>query len=421
MKEIKIVNVKGYQMLDSRSNPTVAARVVLSDQSEGFALCPSGASTGRFEAVELRDKNPSVYNGKSVMGAVKNINEVISKALCGQDAFNQQDIDRLLCALDGTENKSQLGANAILAVSLAAARAAAASVKLPLYRYLGGAQGNLLPVPMMNILNGGAHAANNIDIQEFMIVPYKAHTFEEAMRVGTEVYHSLKKSIESKHLSSAVGDEGGFAPNLDSDEEAIELILDAAQKCGHLDNIKIALDCATSEWYGQGGYTMPKRQLCYNAKQLADYWERLCDKYPIISIEDGMAEDDFEGWRALTQRLGERIQLVGDDLFVTNQNRFEFGVENGCANAILIKPNQIGTLSETIQVTVNARNRGYKTIMSHRSGETEDAFIADLAVALNCGQIKTGAPCRSERVAKYNRLLMIEHQLNKNDTLSVSF
>ena len=252
-----------------------------------------------------------------------------------------------------------------------------------------------------------------------MIIPYKANSFDEALRVCTEIYHSLKKCIEARHLSSAVGDEGGFAPNLDSDEEAIELILDAANKCGHADDIKLALDAAVSEWVSESGYTMPKRQLSYSAKELADYWERLCDKYPIMSIEDGMAEDDWEGWKALTSRLGERIQLVGDDLFVTNQNRFNFGAENGCANAILIKPNQIGTLSETIQVTVGARNRGYKTVMSHRSGETEDTFIADLAVALNCGQIKTGAPCRSERVAKYNRLLMIEHQLNKNDTLSI--
>lgn len=419
MRDTKIVKVKGYQMLDSRGNPTVAARVILADQSEGFALCPSGASTGRFEAVELRDKNLSHYNGKGVSGAVRNINEIISDAICGQNALNQQNIDRLLCSVDGTENKSALGANAILAVSLATARAAAASVKQPLYRYLGGVQGNLLPVPMMNILNGGAHAANNIDIQEFMIIPYKADTFDEALRVCAEVYQCLKKCIEAKNLSSAVGDEGGFAPNLDGDEEAIELILEAAQKCGHIDDIKLALDCATSEWYSHDGYTMPKRQLCYNAKQLADYWERLCDKYPIISIEDGMAEDDFEGWQALTSKLGGRIQLVGDDLFVTNQKRFNFGVENGCANAILIKPNQIGTLSETMQVTINARNRGYKTVMSHRSGETEDAFIADLAVALNCGQIKTGAPCRSERVAKYNRLLMIEQALNKNDTLSL--
>lgn len=417
MMDAKIAKVKGYEMLDSRGNPTVAARVVLSDNSEGFALCPSGASTGCFEAVELRDGNAQRYGGKGVLTAVNNIDTVINDALCGQSAFCQQDIDRILCAADGTENKSALGANAILAVSLAAARAAASSCKLPLYRYLGGAQGNILPVPMMNILNGGAHAANNIDIQEFMIIPYKANTFEEALRVCTEVYGSLKKLIEAKHLSSGVGDEGGFAPNLDSDEEAIELILDAAGKCGHIDNIKLALDAATSEWASTEGYTMPKRQVSYSSKQLADYFERLCDKYPIISIEDGMAEDDWEGWKALTARLGERIQLVGDDLFVTNYKRFEFGTENGCANAILIKPNQIGTLSETIQVTVAARNRGYKTVMSHRSGETEDAFIADLAVALNCGQIKTGAPCRSERVAKYNRLLMIEHQLNKKDTL----
>lgn len=419
MNQIKITKVKGYEMLDSRGNPTVAARVVLSDDSEGFALCPSGASTGHFEAVELRDGNPARYNGKGVLKAVNNIDEVIAKALCGQDAFCQQQIDRLLCAADGTENKSALGANAILAVSLAAARAAAASQKVPLYRYLGGAAGNILPVPMMNILNGGAHAANNIDIQEFMIIPYKANSFDEALRVCTEIYHSLKKCIEARHLSSAVGDEGGFAPDLDSDEEAIELILDAASKCGHADDIKLALDAAVSEWVGESGYTMPKRQLSYSAKELADYWERLCDKYPIMSIEDGMAEDDWQGWKALTSRLGGRIQLVGDDLFVTNQNRFNFGAENGCANAILIKPNQIGTLSETIQVTVSARNRGYKTVMSHRSGETEDTFIADLAVALNCGQIKTGAPCRSERVAKYNRLLMIEHQLNKNDMLGM--
>lgn len=419
MNQIKITKVKGYEMLDSRGNPTVAARVVLSDDSEGFALCPSGASTGRFEAVELRDGNPARYNGKGVLKAVNNIDEVIAKALCGQNAFCQQQIDRLLCAADGTENKSALGANAILAVSLAAARAAAASQKVPLYRYLGGAAGNILPVPMMNILNGGAHAANNIDIQEFMIIPYKANSFDEALRVCTEIYHSLKKCIEARHLSSAVGDEGGFAPDLDSDEEAIELILDAASKCGHADDIKLALDAAVSEWVGESGYTMPKRQLSYSAKELADYWERLCDKYPIMSIEDGMAEDDWQGWKALTSRLGGRIQLVGDDLFVTNQNRFNFGAENGCANAILIKPNQIGTLSETIQVTVSARNRGYKTVMSHRSGETEDTFIADLAVALNCGQIKTGAPCRSERVAKYNRLLMIEHQLNKNDMLGM--
>ena len=412
MKQVKIATVNGYEMMDSRGNPTVGARVLLSDGSEGIALCPSGASTGKFEALELRDNDECRYGGKGTLQAADNINSNISKVLTGKNAFDQQEIDRAMNEADGTEDKSKMGANAILAVSLAAARAAAVSQNVPLYRYLGGMMGHILPVPMMNILNGGAHAANNVDIQEFMIVPYRANTFSEALRTCSEVYHSLGERLKSKGMSLGVGDEGGFAPDLASDEEAIELILDAAQRAGHAENIKIALDAASSEWVQEDGYMMPKRGTCYSSNGLIEYWENLCDKYPIISLEDGLAEEDWEGWEELTARLGNKIQLVGDDLFVTNQKRLAKGVKTGCANAILIKPNQIGTLSETIQVSVQARHSGYRTVISHRSGETEDTFIADLAVALNYGQIKTGAPCRSDRVAKYNRLLMIERELN---------
>ncbi len=409
----KISKVKGFELLDSRSNPTVAVEVELTDGSRGFALSPSGASTGAYEAIELRDKNSSRYNGKSVSNAVSNVNEVISNALVGQCAYNQRHIDALMLELDATPNKSVLGANAILAVSLAVAHASAGSLKLPLYRYLGGVNAGKMPRPMMNVLNGGAHAKNNIDIQEFMIFPPVEAGFSEALRMGSEVYKTLAKMLESKGLSTAVGDEGGFAPNLNSDEEAIELLCEAIEKAGYSTNdIKIALDIAASEWYqGDGLYLRPKRNEEISSQGLIDSYASLISKYPIISIEDGLSEDDWEGWKTLTDTLGSKLQLVGDDLFVTNRARLTSGIEKGVGNAILIKPNQIGTLTETLDVIALAQQNGYKTVISHRSGETEDTTIADLAVAVNAGQIKTGAPCRSERTAKYNRLLLIENEI----------
>lgn len=409
----KISKVKGFELLDSRSNPTVAVEVELTDGSRGFALSPSGASTGAYEAIELRDKNSSRYNGKSVSNAVSNVNEVISNALVGQCAYNQRHIDALMLELDATPNKSVLGANAILAVSLAVAHASAKSLKLPLYRYLGGVNAGKMPRPMMNVLNGGAHAKNNIDIQEFMIFPPVEAGFSEALRMGSEVYKTLAKMLESKGLSTAVGDEGGFAPNLNSDEEAIEFLCEAIEKAGYSTNdIKIALDIAASEWYqGDGLYLRPKRNEEISSQGLIDSYASLASKYPIISIEDGLSEDDWEGWKTLTDTLGGKLQLVGDDLFVTNRARLTSGIEKGVGNAILIKPNQIGTLTETLDVIALAQQNGYKTVISHRSGETEDTTIADLAVAVNAGQIKTGAPCRSERTAKYNRLLLIENEI----------
>lgn len=414
MEKIKIIGVYGYELLDSRGNPTVAAKVVLSDMSSGFAISPSGASTGMFEAHEKRDGDKNRYFGKGVKGAVESINGEIARTLMACDTVNQRKIDELLINLDGTENKSRLGANAILAVSLAVAKAVANSKKMPFYRYLGGINSTVLPRPMMNILNGGAHAANNIDIQEFMIIPYTAKTFSQGLRECVEIYHTLGKILKQNGKATGVGDEGGFAPDLQSDEEAIALIVKAIEEAGYTTNdIKIALDVASSEWYKNGEYLMPKRNQKMTADELISYYELLCEKYPIISIEDGVAEEDWEGWRKLTNRMGDKLQLVGDDLFVTNYKRLSRGIKEKCGNSILIKLNQIGTLTETMDVIALAKKHGYTAIISHRSGESEDTTIADLAVATNAGQIKTGAPCRSDRVAKYNRLLIIEGQIKK--------
>lgn len=400
--------------MDSRSTPTVGAEVILEDGSRGFAISPSGASTGAYEAHEMRDGDASRYSGKGVLKAVSAVNDMICPALRGYPADNQRLADRAMCELDGTENKSRLGANAILAVSLATAKAAAAHYKMPLYRYLGGINAQVLPRPMMNILNGGAHASNNIDIQEFMIIPFDICCFSEGLRRCSEIYKALGSILKEKGKSTGVGDEGGFAPDLDSDEAAIELITAAIEKAGYTaENTKIALDVASSEWYSGGEYLLPKRNVKMTADELIEYYERLAQKYPIISIEDGAAEEDWNGWKNLTERLGKRIQLVGDDLFVTNIKRFKKGIAEGAGNSILVKPNQIGTLSETIDVVEAARKNGYTAVISHRSGETEDTTVADLAVALNAGQIKTGAPCRSDRVAKYNRLLIIENELKQ--------
>lgn len=400
--------------MDSRSTPTVGAEVILEDGSRGFAISPSGASTGAYEAHEMRDGDTSRYSGKGVLKAVSAVNDMICPALRGYPAENQRLADRAMCELDGTENKSRLGANAILAVSLATAKAAAAHYKMPLYRYLGGINAQVLPRPMMNILNGGAHASNNIDIQEFMIIPFDICCFSEGLRRCSEIYKALGSILKEKGKSTGVGDEGGFAPDLDSDEAAIELITAAIEKAGYTaENTKIALDVASSEWYSDGEYLLPKRNVKMTADELIEYYERLAQKYPIISIEDGAAEEDWNGWKNLTERLGKRIQLVGDDLFVTNIKRFKKGIAEGAGNSILVKPNQIGTLSETMDVVEAARKNGYTAVISHRSGETEDTTVADLAVALNAGQIKTGAPCRSDRVAKYNRLLIIENELKQ--------
>lgn len=400
--------------MDSRSTPTVGAEVILEDVSRGFAISPSGASTGAYEAHEMRDGDASRYSGKGVLKAVSAVNDMICPALRGYPADNQRLADRAMCELDGTENKSRLGANAILAVSLATAKAAAAHYKMPLYRYLGGINAQVLPRPMMNILNGGAHASNNIDIQEFMIIPFDICCFSEGLRRCSEIYKALGSILKEKGKSTGVGDEGSFAPDLDSDEAAIELITTAIEKAGYTaENTKIALDVASSEWYSGGEYLLPKRNVKMTADELIEYYERLTQKYPIISIEDGAAEEDWNGWRNLTERLGKRIQLVGDDLFVTNIKRFKKGIAEGAGNSILVKPNQIGTLSETMDVVEAARKNGYTAVISHRSGETEDTTVADLAVALNAGQIKTGAPCRSDRVAKYNRLLIIENELKQ--------
>lgn len=400
--------------MDSRSTPTVGAEVILEDGSRGFAISPSGASTGAYEAHEMRDGDTSRYSGKGVLKAVSAVNDMICPALRGYPADNQRLADRAMCELDGTENKSRLGANAILAVSLATAKAAAAHYKMPLYRYLGGINAQVLPRPMMNILNGGAHASNNIDIQEFMIIPFDICCFSEGLRRCSEIYKALGSILKEKGKSTGVGDEGGFAPDLDSDEAAIELITAAIEKAGYTaENTKIALDVASSEWYSGGEYLLPKRNVKMTADELIEYYERLAQKYPIISIEDGAAEEDWNGWKNLTEHLGKRIQLVGDDLFVTNIKRFKKGIAEGAGNSILVKPNQIGTLSETMDVVEAARKNGYTAVISHRSGETEDTTVADLAVALNAGQIKTGAPCRSDRVAKYNRLLIIENELKQ--------
>ncbi len=412
----RILSVQGFELMDSRSNPTVGARVILEDGSCGFAISPSGASTGAYEAHEMRDGDSARYGGKGVLKAVSAINEIIAPAFKGIAADEQRLIDKTMTELDGTENKSRLGANAVLAVSLAAAKAAAAHYGLPLYRYIGGINAKVMPRPMMNILNGGAHAANNIDIQEFMIIPFNICCFSEGLRRCSEIYHALGSILKSHGKATGVGDEGGFAPDLESDEAAIELIIEAIEKAGYTtENTKIALDVASSEWYSGGEYLLPKRNIKMTADSLIDYYEGLAAKYPIISIEDGAAEEDWNGWKKLTDRLGKRMQLVGDDLFVTNVRRFKKGIAEGAGNSILVKLNQIGTLSETLDVVELARENGYTAVISHRSGETEDTTIADLAVALNAGQIKTGAPCRTDRVAKYNRLLIIENELQQGN------
>lgn len=409
-----IKKIIGYEILDSRGNPTVCAEVTLFDDSLGIASVPSGASTGLFESVELRDSNADRFFGKGVKTAVDNINNIIAPNLINLSTWNQKIIDRSMIKLDGTRNKQRLGANAILAVSLASARAVSNSFGIPLYKYLGGINASKLPVPMMNILNGGAHANNNIDIQEFMIVPVGAKSFSEGLRWCSEIYHTLGIILKSEGFSTSVGDEGGFAPNLSTDEEAIELILSAIQKARyHISEVKIAIDAASSEWWVNDQYIMPKKQKTFVSDELIEYWYNLCNKYPIISLEDGLGEQDWTGWKTLTKVLGDKIQLVGDDLFVTNVNRLTQGIKQNVANSILIKPNQIGTLTETLEAIETAKTAGYSTIISHRSGETEDTFIADLAVATNCGQIKSGAPCRSDRVAKYNRLLKIENELSR--------
>ena len=410
---MKIKSIQGFELLDSRGNPTVAAKVICENGVEGFAISPSGASTGMYEAHELRDNDSSRYMGKGVKNAVENINTEINDLLKDKCVFNQREIDDAMIKLDGTQNKSRLGANATLAVSLATAKAAANALKMPLYRYLGGANATALPRPMMNILNGGAHAANNIDIQEFMIIPEGAQTFAEGLRICAEIYHNLGKILKESGLASGVGDEGGFAPNLDSDEAAIELILQAVEKAGYSGKIKLALDVASSEWYKDGKYTLPKRDKTMTAEQLIEYYSELISKYPIISIEDGLSENDWDGWQTLTQKLGDKIQLVGDDLFVTNPQRLKMGFDKNVGNAVLVKPNQIGTLSETLEVIRASQQKGYAAVISHRSGESEDTTIADIAVATNAGQIKTGAPCRTDRVAKYNRLLIIESEIKR--------
>ena len=413
MTKPKITGCTAREILDSRGNPTVEATVFLSDDTVGVASVPSGASTGIYEACELRDAEKKRYGGKGVRNAIGNVNNTISPALSGAYASEQGEVDRVLRELDGTEDKSRLGANAILAVSLATARAAANWYKLPLYRYLGGAAAHQLPVPMMNILNGGAHAANNVEIQEFMIAPVGAQSFAEGLRMGSEIYHTLGKILKSEVNAATVGDEGGYAPNLSSDEDALKLICRAIADSGYTANqVKIALDCAASEWYAEDGtYKLPKRGITKTRSELIGEWERLATEYPIFSIEDGLDQRDFEGWRELTESMGDRVMLVGDDLFVTNERRLLEGIRKNAANAILIKPNQIGTLTEVLQVIDTARHHGYGYIPSHRSGDTEDSTLSDIAVATNARFIKTGAPCRSERVAKYNRLLRIESAL----------
>lgn len=411
-----IKSVKGREILDSRGNPTVEAVVVLSDGSMGRADVPSGASTGIYEALELRDKDGVRYSGKGVRIAVENINGTIQDGINGMNAADIDTIDRRLLELDGTEDKSGLGANALLAVSLACAKAAAASYKTPLYRFLGGVRAKTLPVPMMNILNGGAHSTNNVDIQEFMIMPVGATSFAECLEWCTRVYHNLKAILNEKNLSTGIGDEGGFAPNLASDEDAIVLILEAIERSGfrQYTDFVLALDAAASEWKSKEGYLLPKKGTKYTTEELISHWEGLCSRYPIYSIEDPLNEDDWQGFVQLTHKIGNHTQIVGDDLFVTNPKRLKQGIEMEAANAILIKPNQIGTLTETLEAISIAQKAGCRTIISHRSGETEDTTIADIAVAVNAGQIKTGAPCRSDRVAKYNQLLRIEYGLGES-------
>ena len=419
MNYLEIEKVIGREILDSRGNPTVEAEVYLVDGTIGRGTAPSGASTGEFEALELRDGDKSRYLGKGVSKAVENINTVINDVLEGMDASDIYAVDKAMIEADGTKDKSKLGANAILAVSIACARAAAISLDIPLYRFLGGVNANRLPVPMMNILNGGAHASNNVDVQEFMVMPVGAPSFKEALRWCAEVFHNLAALLKAEGLATSVGDEGGFAPNLTGgDEEAIEFILKAVEKAGYKPGVDfmIAMDAASSEWKTGtiGKYKLPKAGTEFTSAELVEHWKKLVEKYPIISIEDGLDEEDWEGWKLLTKELGGKVQLVGDDLFVTNTERLKKGIDNGCANSILIKLNQIGSVSETLEAIKMAHKAGYTSISSHRSGETEDTTIADLAVALNTCQIKTGAPSRSERVAKYNQLLRIEEELGES-------
>ena len=415
MNFLEIEKVVGREIMDSRGNPTVEAEVTLADGTVGRAAAPSGASTGEFEALELRDGDKGRYLGKGVTKAVENINTAISQAIVGLDASDIYAVDKAMIEADGTKDKSNLGANAILAVSIATARAASIALEMPLYRFLGGISGNRLPVPMMNILNGGAHAANTVDVQEFMIMPVGAPSFKEALRWCAEVFHALAALLKAEGLATSVGDEGGFAPNLASDEEAIEYILKAIEKAGYVPgkDFMLAMDAASSEWKGEkkGEYILPKAGTKFTSETLIEHWKKLVDKYPIISIEDALDEEDWEGWQLLTKELGGKVQLVGDDLFVTNTERLKKGIELGCGNSILIKLNQIGSVSETLEAIKMAHKAGYTAISSHRSGETEDTTIADLAVALNTCQIKTGAPSRTERVAKYNQLLRIEEEL----------
>lgn len=413
---VKIQSVYAREVLDSRGNPTVEVEVTGDDGSFGRAIVPSGASTGVHEAVELRDGDATRYNGMGVSKAVDNVNTIIAKEVIGKEVTSQREIDEMMIALDGTPNKGKLGANAILGVSLAVARCAANSLHMPLYRYIGGANAHVLPTPMMNIINGGAHADNNVDFQEFMIMPVNAPSFKEAIRMGAEVFHALKKVLKGKGLNTAVGDEGGFAPNLASNEEAIQTILEAIETAGYQPgvDVKLAMDVASSEFYQDGKYTLPgENNKTFTSKELVDFYVELCDKYPIISIEDGLDQDDWEGWDYLTEKLGSRVQLVGDDFFVTNTERLKKGIEKGVANAILIKVNQIGTLTETLEAIEMAQKANYTAVVSHRSGETEDTTIADIAVATNAGQIKTGSASRTDRIAKYNQLMRIEDELGK--------
>jgi enolase len=411
MSASSIARVHARQILDSRGNPTVEVDVVLDSGALGRAAVPSGASTGRFEAVELRDGDERMYRGKSVLNAVRNVETQIAPAVTGMDAEDQRALDLRLVELDGTKNKSNLGANAILGCSLAVAKAAAAHTGVSLYRWVGGVSAHVLPVPMMNVVNGGAHAQNSLDLQEFMVVPAGADTFAEALRIGAETFHALKDLLHERGLATAVGDEGGFAPDLESSEAAVEAVFEAADRVGHRERIAIALDPAATELYRDGGYHFEREGRILSADELIDLYSMLADRYPVVSIEDGLAEDEWGAWKSMTERLGDRLQLVGDDLFVTNVERLQRGLDEGVANAILLKVNQIGTLTETLEAIELARSHGYACVMSHRSGETEDTTIADLAVATGVGQIKTGAPSRTDRVAKYNQLLRIEEEL----------
>ena len=417
----KIKTIYAREVLDSRGNPTVEVEVTTEKGAFGSAIVPSGASTGIYEAVELRDGDKSRYLGKGVANAVKNANEIIAPALVGEDVFEQRKIDQMMIDLDGTDNKGKLGANAILGVSLAVAKAAANELDVPLYRYIGGSNAHVLPTPMMNIINGGAHADNNVDFQEFMIMPVSAPTFKEAIRMGAEVFHSLKAVLHGKGLNTAVGDEGGFAPNLASNEDAIKTIIEAIEKAGYKpgEDVKLAMDVASSEFYKDGKYVLPgENNKSFTSKELVDFYAELCAKYPIISIEDGLDQDDWEGWDYLTEKLGDKVQLDGDDFFVTNTKRLEQGIARGVANSILIKVNQIGTLTETLEAIEMAQKANYTAVVSHRSGETEDTTIADIAVATNAGQIKTGSASRTDRIAKYNQLIRIEDRLGKESKYS---